>query len=68
MPTDLSPASNNLGAEGAKVVAEADAAKLNAAAVSRKKKKKKQETACPLSVRGGAQSCTECKSIWCCSK
>jgi hypothetical protein len=41
------------------------AAKLNAAAVSRKKKKKKQETACPGSVHGLAQPCTECKSICC---
>jgi hypothetical protein len=52
---------------------EAYAAKLNAgknrAAESRKKKKKKkQETACPGSVHGRLQPCTECKSIWCHSK
>jgi hypothetical protein len=44
---------------------EAYAAKLNAAAVSRKKKKKMQGTACPGSVHGLEQPCTECKSIWC---
>jgi hypothetical protein len=44
------------------------AARLNAAAESRKKKKKKQETACPGSVHGRLQPCTECKSIWCHSK
>ena len=44
------------------------AAKLNAAASRKKKKKKKQETACPGSVHGRLQPCTECKSIWCHSK
>jgi hypothetical protein len=41
------------------------AARLDAAAVSTKKKKQKQKTACPGSVHGLAQPCTECNSIYC---
>ena len=32
---------------------------------SKKKKKKKQKTACPGSVHGLAQPCTECNSVYC---
>jgi hypothetical protein len=43
------------------------AAKLNAAAVSRKKKKKKKPP-CPGSVHDPVLPCTECGTIWCRSK